>query len=104
VRYKATLRADASDNQFIDLLAGEDLPDTVTGDDTSNKMSGMVQNTMEYSTNGRTWTKYTGKLPNLAGNITIYVRMCAYDNTMPGEAESFVFTRKSYMIFWFWYR
>ncbi len=62
VRYKATLRADASDNQFIDLLAGEDLPDTVTGDDTSNKMSGMVQNTMEYSTNA-------GLGPNIPANF-----------------------------------
>ncbi|HXK77125.1 MAG TPA: metallophosphoesterase [Oscillospiraceae bacterium] len=104
VRYEATLRTDASDNQLIDLLEGKPLPDTVTGDDTNNKMSGMVQNTMEYSTNGRTWITYTGTLPSLTGNVTLYVRMCAYDNTLPGEAESFVFTGKFYTIFWFWYR
>jgi len=102
VRYKATLRADASDDQRIDLLEGDELPNTVEGNDATNQMSGIVKSTMEYSTNGKTWVKYSGRLPSLAGNITLYVRMCAHDNDLPGEAKSFVFTRKPFTIFWPW--
>jgi hypothetical protein len=102
VRYEATLRADAGEDQRIDLLEGAELPDTVKGDNAANRMSGMVRNTMEYSTNGRTWIKYRGNLPSLTGNITLFVRMRAHDNMLPGEAESFVFTRRPFFHFRHW--
>ncbi len=93
VRVKADLRVPAGDDQIIDILAGPAEP-KVTGKDSENTVSG-IDDTMEFSTDGINWTKYSGTLPDLHGNVVLRVRIPAIDKTNAGVAAILTFTSES---------
>lgn len=92
IRVKAQGETPAGKVKRIDILAGPSAPN-VTRNNTSNTISG-INSTMEFSTNRTNWTIYSGasSLPDLSGNITIYVRIAAADRTLPGSYATLTFT------------
>ncbi len=89
VRIKG-LRTPAGDDQIIDILPGPDAP-KVTGDNSANTVSG-IDATMEFSTNGINWTKYSGTLPDLTGNVELRIRIPAASKTNAGVQTILTFT------------
>ncbi|HYF83779.1 MAG TPA: M6 family metalloprotease domain-containing protein [Clostridia bacterium] len=63
----------------------------VIGDNTHNTIE-RIDSEMEFSTDGINWVMYNNNLPDLTGNITIYVRYAANDRLLPGPISTFVFT------------
>ena len=65
----------------------------VSRDDALNTMSGM-KDTMEFSTDGSSWTAYDSdeSLPDLTGDITLWVRYAATATHEAGPAITFGFT------------
>lgn len=92
VRIKG-LRTPAGDDQTIDILPGPAAP-KVTGDDSANTVSG-IDDTMEFSTDGINWTKYSGTLPDLKGNVVLRIRIPAIDKTNAGKQTVLTFTSES---------
>ncbi len=92
VRIKG-LRTPAGDDQIIDILPGPAAP-KVTGDNSTNTVSG-IDDTMEFSTDGLNWTKYSGKLPDLKGNVVLRVRIPAVEKTNAGKETVLTFTSES---------
>ncbi|MDI6704867.1 MAG: M6 family metalloprotease domain-containing protein [Bacillota bacterium] len=90
VRLKADLRIPAGQVQVIDILSGPAEPGVI-GDDDANTVTGM-DNTMEFSTDGSTWTRYDGNLPDLSGNVTLKVRVAAAGTTLAGDIKTLTFT------------
>lgn len=90
VRLKADFRIPAGEALVINILAGPDEPGVV-GDDDANTVAG-IDNTMEFSTDGSTWTRYDGSLPDLSGNVTLEVRVAAAGTTLAGSIRTLIFT------------
>lgn len=93
VRIKADFRIPAGDDQIIDILPGPAAP-KVTGDDSANTVSG-IDDTMEFSSDGINWTRYSGTLPDLKGNVVLRIRIPAANQTNAGKQTVLTFTSEA---------
>lgn len=90
IRVKAAGGNPAGVRKLITIYAGHPVSRPRANDD-RNTLTGM-DNHMEFSIDGTNWVMYDNNLPDLTGNITIYVRNAAYGTHLPGPISTFVFT------------
>ena len=91
-RVKATATTPAGVVQTLTVAARPVAP-AVTADDTANTVAG-IDGTMEFSTDGTTWTTYnaaTPNLPDLTGKVALQVRVKATSTTFSSEVKTLNF-------------
>ena len=69
----------------------------VTSDDSANTLTGMTE-AMEFSIDGNTWTTYKAtpsNLPDLSGDIVLWVRNAETSTHKAGAVQEFRFTKES---------